>query len=124
MNLLGNVLWLIFGGIVTSLMYFISGILLCCTIIGIPFGIQIFKIASLVLCPFGRTTVATEKANGCLATLMNIVWLFVFGLEIAVVHVLLGIILCITIIGIPFGKQHFKLATLVLTPFGRLIVNI
>lgn len=123
MNLLGNILWFIFGGLLIAIEYFVSGLLLCCTIIGIPFGLQVFKLCSLALFPFGKTTVATEKASGCLAIFMNILWLFTGGISIALSHVILGLFLCITIIGIPFGKQHFKLATVALTPFGRTIVD-
>ncbi|MFI3261710.1 MAG: YccF domain-containing protein [Rikenellaceae bacterium] len=122
MNLLGNIIWLIFGGLLTAIEYFIAGITLCCTIIGIPFGIQVFKLGMLALAPFGRTTVQTEKAGGCLAIIMNVIWIF-FGISIAITHVITGLLLFITIIGIPFGKQHFKLAAVALTPFGREIIS-
>ncbi|MBN1769138.1 MAG: YccF domain-containing protein [Prolixibacteraceae bacterium] len=89
------------------------------TIIGIPFGLQTFKLAELALWPFGRSTRKKEKRSGIISTIMNIIWFFVGGIWIALTHVGLGIIFFITIIGIPFGKQHFKLAKIALVPFGR-----
>jgi uncharacterized membrane protein YccF (DUF307 family) len=92
------------------------------TIIGIPFGLQTLKIARLALWPFGRDTTAS-KSSGCLSLIMNILWLIFGGLWIAISHAFFGALLCITIIGIPFGLQHFKLTTIALSPFGRDIVN-
>ncbi len=123
MSLLGNILWIIFGGLELALGYFIGGILLCVTIIGIPFGLQAFKIGAFALLPFGQTTVAGRSGSGCLSTLMNILWLFTFGICLALGHLVVGVLLCITIIGIPFGLQHFKLSAIALTPFGRNIVS-
>lgn len=123
MNLLGNFIWLIFGGLIMAIEYFIAGVILCCTIIGIPFGFQIFKLGILALLPFGQTTVQNQQSQGCLSLIMNIIWIFVGGIWIAASHVILGVILFITIIGIPFAKQHFKLATVALTPFGRDIIS-
>ncbi|MDD6210815.1 MAG: YccF domain-containing protein [Bacteroidales bacterium] len=122
MNLLGNLIWVLFGGILIAIEYFISGLLLCLTIIGIPFGIQTFKLALFALWPFGYTTVVTPQSDGCLSTVMNILWLLLGGIWIALSHLVLGALFCITIIGIPFGLQHFKLMTIALTPFGRTIV--
>jgi uncharacterized membrane protein YccF (DUF307 family) len=119
MKILGNIIWLLFGGLVTAIEYLISSILLCITIIGIPFGLQTLKLASLALWPFGRKVRHTESANGCLSTIMNLIWLLIGGIWICLSHVAFGIILAITIIGIPFAMQHFKLAGLALTPFGR-----
>ncbi len=119
MNFIGNILWLILGGFIIALEYFISSILLMITIIGIPFGVQTLKLASLSLWPFGRGNVYIEQPSGCLTTLMNILWLLLGGIWIALTHLIIGLILSITIIGIPFGMQHFKLASLSLTPFGR-----
>ncbi|MCW3806737.1 YccF domain-containing protein [Plebeiibacterium marinum] len=119
MNLLGNIIWLIFGGFMVALEYLVASIILMVTIIGIPFGLQTLKLASLAFWPFGRETVASPRADGCLSLFMNILWLLVGGIWIALSHVFWGLILCITIIGIPFGKQHFKLASIALTPFGR-----
>ena len=122
MKTLGNILWLIFGGILVAIEYIISGLLLCITIIGIPFGFQAFKMASLALWPFGHDTVIDAKDDGCLSAFMNIFWFFIGGVWIALSHLVLGLLLCITIIGIPFGQQHFKLMKVALTPFGRTIV--
>jgi uncharacterized membrane protein YccF (DUF307 family) len=123
MNILGNLVWLIFGGIIIAIEYFIGSIFLMITIVGIPFGIQTLKMASLSLWPFGRDTVVHTRASGCLYILMNIIWLITGGIWIAITHAIFGLLLCITIIGIPFGLQHFKLTAIALSPFGRDIVN-
>jgi uncharacterized membrane protein YccF (DUF307 family) len=123
MNFLGNLIWLIFGGLIIAIEYFIGSIILMITIVGIPFGIQTLKMASLSLWPFGRDTVVHPSASGCLNILMNIIWLLCGGIWIAITHAVFGLILCITIIGIPFGLQHFKLTAIALSPFGRDIVS-
>lgn len=123
MRLLGNLVWLIFGGIIIAIEYFIGSLILMITIIGIPFGIQTLKMAALAIWPFGRDTRVHSRASGCLYILMNILWLITGGLWIAATHAIFGILLCITIIGIPFGLQHFKLTAIALSPFGRDIVN-
>lgn len=123
MNFLGNLLWILLGGLFVSLYYAIVGLAFCLTIVGIPFGVQLFKIAGFALCPFGRQVVPGTNDGGCLSILMNIIWIIFGGIEIALAHVVLGITFCITIIGIPFGRQHFKLAGLALTPFGKQIVE-
>jgi uncharacterized membrane protein YccF (DUF307 family) len=123
MHLFGNLIWLIFGGIVIAVEYFIGSIILMITIVGIPFGIQTLKMASLALWPFGRDTRVDVRASGCLYIIMNILWLLTGGLWIALTHALFGAILCITIIGIPFGLQHFKLTAIALSPFGRDIIK-
>ena len=123
MNFLGNLIWLIFGGLIIAIEYFIGSLVLMITIIGIPFGIQTLKMASLSLWPFGRDTIVLSRASGCLYILMNIIWLITGGIWIAITHAIFGIILCITIIGIPFGLQHFKLTSIALSPFGRNIVS-
>lgn len=119
MNLLGNLVWFVFGGFFVFLGYMLGGIVLCLTIIGIPFGIQLFKIGVASLVPFGMQVGEKPSGTGCLSTLMNILWLLCGGLWVAASHLLFGAILCITIIGIPFGMQHFKLMGLALTPFGK-----
>lgn len=124
MKLLGNLVWLLFGGIIVAIEYFIASILLIITIIGIPFGLQTLKMASLALWPFGRDAVSTHNSTGCLSTLMNILWLLCGGIWIALTHLFFGILLAITIIGIPFARQHFKLASIGLTPFGREIRSV
>jgi len=123
MRVFGNLIWLIFGGIIIAIEYFIGSIILMITIVGIPFGIQTLKMAALALWPFGRETRVHDRASGCLYILMNVIWLLTGGLWIAATHVLFGVLLCITIIGIPFGLQHFKLTAIALSPFGRDIVN-
>ena len=123
MSLLGNILWIILGGgIILFFEYLISGLLLCITIIGIPFGIQCFKISFLALLPFGKKIRNTEKASGCISTVMNIIWIFIGGIWIALTHVVFAILCAITIIGLPFAKQHMKLANLAIVPFGKTIV--
>ncbi len=119
MKTIGNLLWLIFGGLITSIEYLIASILLMITIVGIPFGMQTLKLASLALWPFGREVVSQPMAGGCLSTLMNIIWILIGGIWIALSHLVFGLVLLITIIGIPFALQHFKLAGLALTPFGK-----
>ncbi len=123
MGCLLNLLWLIFGGLLIAVEYVISSILLMITIIGIPFGLQTLKLAILALSPFGKTIRSTDQSGGCLNLLMNILWIFLGGIWISLTHLAFGLLLCITIIGIPFGLQHFKLASLALTPFGKDIVN-
>ena len=121
MKIIGNILWLILGGILISLYYALVGLLFCLSIIGIPFGLQLFKMAGFALWPFGREVVSGPNDAGCLSILMNIIWILCGGIEIAILHVWFGIIFCITIIGIPFGLQHFKMALLALVPFGKQI---
>ena len=123
MNLLLNIIWLLFGGIITFIEYVISSLLLMVTIIGIPFGIQTMKLAFLALMPFGKEVQTTPQSGGCLNLIMNLLWLLWGGIPICITHLLFGVVLCITIIGIPFGRQHFKLAGLALTPFGKKIVE-
>ena len=123
MNFIGNLIWLVFGGICIAIEYFISSILLMITIIGIPFGIQTLKLAGLALWPFGRDTRVSDPPSGCLSTLMNVIWILIGGIWISLSHVLFGILFAITLIGIPFARQHFKLASLALTPFGREIAS-
>jgi uncharacterized membrane protein YccF (DUF307 family) len=124
MKLLGNLIWLIFGGIIIAIEYFIGSLILMITIIGIPFGIQTLKMAALAIWPFGRDTRMHSRSSGCLYILMNVLWLLTGGLWIAATHAIFGILLCITIIGIPFGMQHFKLTAIALSPFGRDIINV
>ncbi len=123
MNLIGNIIWVIFGGLILAIEYAIAGVLLCITIIGIPFGYQLFKLAVFALLPFGQKSVVTEGGSGCLSTIMNIIWIFIGGIWISLTHLFFGLFLCITIIGIPFGMQHFKLMSMAFTPFGRTIVS-
>jgi uncharacterized membrane protein YccF (DUF307 family) len=124
MKILGNLIWLIFGGIVIAVEYFIGSMVLMVTIIGIPFGIQTLKMGALAIWPFGRDTRVHSRASGCLYIFMNVLWLLCGGIWIAITHAFFGLLLCITIVGIPFGMQHFKLTAIALNPFGRDIVNI
>lgn len=119
MKFIGNLIWLLCGGFITALEYFICGIVLMITIIGIPFGLQAIKLGILALWPFGSVVTQGSSAGGCFSTIFNIIWIFTGGLIICLTHLFWGIILCITIIGTPFGKQHFKMAGLALTPFGK-----
>lgn len=121
MKTLGNIIWLIFGGFMIALEYFISGFLMLLTIIGIPFGLQAFKLGMLAIWPFGSDVTRNEDSVGCLSFVLNIIWFFLGGIWIAITHLFWGIVLCITIVGIPFGKQHFKMIYLALVPFGRKI---
>ena len=123
MKTLGNLIWLLFGGIFIAIEYLLSSLLLIITIIGIPFGIQTLKLGLLALWPFGKTTIQSQRSSGCLYIIFNIIWIFIGGIWIALSHLIFGVILYITIIGIPFGNQHFKLASLALTPFGRDIID-
>ena len=122
MKFLGNIIWLVFGGFIIAIEYVIASFILFITIVGIPFGIQTLKLASLAIWPFGKEIQYMKGSPGCLSTFMNLFWLLFGGIWICLTHLCFGIILCITIIGIPFGVQHFKLASLALTPFGRVIV--
>lgn len=118
MTFLGNVLWIIFGGLESCLSWLVAGLLCCLTIVGIPIGMQCFKIAQLSLFPFGKQVVRT---GGAVSFLANLIWLIV-GIPLALFHLIWGVLLCITIIGIPFGLQFFKLAGLSLCPFGAEIL--
>lgn len=123
MNVLLNLLWLLLGGLLIALEYLLSSLILMVTIIGIPFGIQTLKLALIALWPFGKEMRSTPSDGGCLSTLMNVQWIFCGGIWIALTHLVTGAVLCITVIGIPFGLQHFKMAGLALTPFGKIFVD-
>ncbi|NJO80904.1 MAG: YccF domain-containing protein [Cyanobacteria bacterium RM1_2_2] len=119
MSLAGNIIWLIFGGFLTGLGYILGGLGICLTIIGIPFGLQAVKLGIASLTPFGKEIVEVEDADSPLRLIFNIIWIVLFGWEIAIAHLVFGLILAITIIGLPFAKQHFKLLVIALLPFGR-----
>ena len=114
MKTIGNIIWLIFGGLFISLGYFLSGIILCLTIIFIPWGIQCFKIGKLAFAPFGKEVDVSFDEH----PVSNIIWMLFFGWEAFASCVLFGVICCLTIIFIPFGKQWFKLGKVMLLPFG------
>ena len=114
MSVLGNILWFIFGGFLSGMSWIVAGCLWCISIIGIPVGLQCFKFAGLAFWPFGKEVIY----GGTVSLIANIIWLIVSGIPMAVANALAGVVCCITIIGIPFGKQFFKIAKLALMPFG------
>ena len=119
MSFLGNIIWIIFGGLFMSLGYLVLGLIYCITIVGIPVGVQLFKLANLSLFPFGRNVVDRGGQMGVGVLILNILWILFGGVEMALAHVGIGLLFCVTIVGIPFGVQHFKLALLALMPFGK-----
>ena len=121
MRLLGNILWIILGGLISYLGWLLVGCLWCITILGIPVGLQCFKLASISLNPFGKTIRYEGKA---VSFLLNVAWFLLGGAEMALVNFLFGVVLCITIVGIPFGKQFFKIAKLSLRPFGAVVERV
>ncbi len=124
MSTLGNILWIFLGGgIILFFQYLIGGFVLCITIIGIPFGLQCFKLSFLALVPFGKEVRESEKSSGCLSIAMNVIWILAGGIGIALTHIIFGLLCAITIIGLPFAKQHMKLAALSLVPFGKEVVQ-
>ena len=123
MNLIGNIIWVVFGGLLLSLGYLFGGLILCLTIVGIPFGVQIMRLGMFALWPFCGEVKPTDNVMGCLPVLMNVLWIIFGGIEVALTHLTLGIVFCITIIGIPFGLQHFKLMMYAILPFGHRVVR-
>ena len=123
MNLIGNIILVVFGGLLLSLGYLFGGLILCLTIVGIPFGVQIMRLGMFALWPFGGEVKPTDNVMGCLPVLMNVLWIIFGGIEVALTHLTLGIVFCITIIGIPFGLQHFKLMMYAILPFGHRVVR-
>lgn len=119
MTTLGNILWFILGGFLIGLMHILGGIGMCLTLIGIPFGIQAIKLGIAAFAPFGKEVVEREGANSALRVIFNILWIILFGWEIAVAHAVIGVLLALTLVGIPFALQHLKLVPLALLPFGR-----
>lgn len=123
MNFIGNIIWVLFGGLFLSLGYLLGGLILCLTIVGIPFGLQIMKLGLFALWPFGGEVVPSKTPMGCLSILLNVLWIIFGGIEVAIGHLTMGVIFCITIVGIPFGMQHFKLMAMALLPFGHTVVR-
>ena len=119
MSLLGNVVFFVFGGFIIFLGYVLGGILLCLTIVGIPFGFQCFKLAGGVLAPFGRDVYETEPPGGALSVILNIIWIILPGLELALMHLFLALFFAITIVGLPLAVQQVKLVKVALLPFGH-----
>lgn len=118
MSFLGNVIWLIFGGLLAGLGYILGGLLLCLTIVGIPFGLQSIRLGVATLTPFGKEVVPEEKGTGLLRMVFNVIWILLFGWEIALAHLTGALLLAITIIGLPFARQHIKLIPVALFPFS------
>ncbi|MFZ2488729.1 MAG: YccF domain-containing protein [Anaerolineae bacterium] len=119
MSFLGNLIWLIFGGFVAGLGYIVGGLAMCLTIVGIPFGVQNIKLGMATFAPFGKEIVEYDHVNSPLSLLLNVLWLVLFGWEIALAHLTMAALLALTIVGLPFAAQHIKLIPLALFPFGR-----
>ena len=119
MSLIGNILWFLLGGFFIGMGYIVAGLLFCITIIGIPFGYQLMKIGVYTFLPFGKSSSFGSGEPGCLSLAFNVLWIALGWWEIALCHLVVGGVLCITIIGIPFGLQHFKIAKLSCFPFGQ-----
>lgn len=119
MSLLGNIIWLIFGGLIAGAGHILGGLVLCLTVIGIPFGYQEMKIGIATLAPFGMERVKLSNADEPLIFVMNLVWFILWGWVLALNHLFWALVLCITVIGIPFALQHWKLTSLSAWPFGR-----
>lgn len=117
MSLIGNIIWLVFGGFFAGLGYILGGLLLCLTIIGIPFGLKSIRLGVATFAPFGKRVEQQDDSGGCLQLVFSILWVVLFGWEIAIAHLTGGLLLAITIVGIPFAKQHFKLIPVSLFPF-------
>ena len=123
MKFIGNIIWVVFGGLLISLGYLFGGLVLCLTIVGIPFGVQIMRLGMFALWPFGGAVQPKANATGCLQIIMNVLWIIFGGIEVALSHLTLVVAFCCTIIGIPFGLQHFKLMLYSLLPFGHEVVR-
>ena len=119
MNLFLNIIWAVFGGFMIAVEYVLSSLAMMITMTGIPFGLQTLKLARVALWPFGSTVYPTGSPNGCISAILNVIWWIVGGIPIALTHLVWGVVFCITVIGIPFGLQHFKLMGLALFPFGK-----
>lgn len=118
-----NVIWLVFAGVELAVGYIIGGLVMMVTIIGIPFGIQAFKLAGFAIWPFGRAVVPAPESSGVLSAIGNVLWVVLVGWWLALGHVIFGLVLCLTIIGIPMGIASFKMTSIALWPFGRTIVD-
>ena len=123
MRLLLNIIWLLLCGIWMAIGYVIAGVICCILIITIPFGIASFRIANYALWPFGRTIVRRSSA-GAASALGNVIWVIVAGIWLAIGHILTGVLLCLTVIGIPLGVANFKMVPISLVPLGREIVSV
>ena len=119
MKSLGNIIWLILGGLLVALIYYLVGLLMCISIVGIPFGLQLFKLGTYALWPFGHELVNGPGQPGCLSTVMNLLWILLGWWEIAAIHLVCGLLFCLTIIGIPWGITHSRMAVNSIFPFGK-----
>lgn len=131
MTLLLNILWFIFGGFAAGLAWVLAGLILAITIVGLPWAGAAFRIAGFTFAPFGRQVIdrqaitgRADLGTGSLGILLNVIWLLLGGWYIALVHLVIGVAQCVTIIGIPFGLQHFKLAIIALAPVGKAVVPV
>ena len=122
MRIIGNLLWWVFGGLEAAIGYFTGSLALAVTIIGIPVALQTFKIGLLCLWPFGAEVRDTACPTGCVRIPLNLLWMLFGGLWACLMHLLFGTLLFLTLIGIPFARQHFKMAGLALAPFGKEVV--
>lgn len=122
-SLLLNVIWLVLAGVWLAIAYALAGLVLCVLIITIPFGLQCFKLAGFTLWPFGRAVVRRPGGDSPLRVIGNVVWFVLVGIEMAIAHLITGVALCLTVIGIPLGLGNFKLIPLILLPFGREVVR-
>ncbi|MCF2621344.1 YccF domain-containing protein [Collinsella tanakaei] len=120
MSLLGNIIWILLGGIWTAIGWLLLGIVFCITVVGIPLGLQCFKMATLTLAPFGKTI---EYGGGAPSFVANVFWVIFAGIPMCIAYLIAGVLNCITIIGIPFGLQSFKMAKLSLLPFGASVLG-
>lgn len=120
MKFIGNFIWLIFGGLVSGISWLVAGLAWCITIVGIPVGLQCFKFATLTFAPFGKEVLYNGGAG---SFILNVLWIIFSGTPLALEHLLLGVLLCMTIVGIPFGLQQFKLVRLAIMPFGAEVVH-
>jgi uncharacterized membrane protein YccF (DUF307 family) len=116
-----NIIWLLLSGLWLALGYALAGLVMFVLIITIPFGVASFRLAAYVLWPFGRTVVRRPDA-GTASTIGNIIWFILVGIWMAIAHLVFGLLLCLTIIGIPFGLGNFKLAAVAIAPLGKEIV--
>ena len=114
MKLIGNIIWILTGGLSSAIGFLCAGLLLCVTIVGIPFGVQCIKMAGLVLTPFGKKVTLRFGSH----PIANVLWFIIGGFAIGVTYLIVGFLFCVTVIGIPFGLQIFKLAKLAAFPFG------
>ncbi len=124
MSTIGNIIWIIFGGFLVFIIYLFGSLILMITIIGIPFGFQTLKIAMLALMPFGKEVQPGKRFSGCIYIIINVLWILIAGIELAIIHITFAALFAITIIGIPFALQHLKLAQLALLPFGQNVITV